>query len=160
MPKIPSDWGQEEGYKRSITTCLKQLKQGGIPVNDDEFWLGIQQIVWTTVQILRPSLESKYNNIFAPMYRQTMNQSINAKSKPYLHNANRDESKGSTCRSFQFLGFDILMDEKQKLYLLEVNQNPSFYVGEADIDDYIKKGVFGKGLSILKLIERLSKYSS
>ena len=67
--------------------------------------------------------------------------------QPYLQNhyrtAQPDDYKGAMC--FEILGFDILIDEKLKPWLLEINYTPSFSCG-SDLDNRIKQGVVADSL--------------
>ena len=42
---------------------------------------------------------------------------------------------------FEILGFDIILDDKGKPYLLEVNQAPSFAT-DSPLDYEVKRGLF------------------
>lgn len=140
---VPQDWGKEKGFKRSMTSCINQLK-----LDKDRLWHEIDDIVWWTVKALESSLETKYQNTFKlPGYSRIRPKSTD---EPIQY---------SKSRCFQFLGFDILMDDQHAFHLLEVNQNASFFVGDSATDDYVKKGVFGRGLELLGLIEKSKRYS-
>jgi len=49
---------------------------------------------------------------------------------------------------FQILGFDVLIDNKYKPYLLEVNASPSFST-DSSLDYKIKKNVLGDAFRML-----------
>jgi len=49
---------------------------------------------------------------------------------------------------FEILGFDILIDEKLKPWLLEINHTPSFAT-ETPLDFKIKKDVIADAIQIL-----------
>ena len=51
---------------------------------------------------------------------------------------------------FQILGFDIIIDQDLRPYLLEVNQMPSFAT-DSPLDQRIKAGVIGDTLALLNL---------
>jgi len=48
---------------------------------------------------------------------------------------------------FEILGFDILVDEKLKPWLLEINYTPSFSCG-SELDTIIKQGVISSALTL------------
>ena len=54
----------------------------------------------------------------------------------------------STC--FEILGFDILIDEKLKPWLIEINHAPSFATDSA-LDFKIKKDLIADSLELLSL---------
>jgi len=63
-------------------------------------------------------------------------------------NSQEPESlKGSRC--IQVLGFDILIDDKLRPYLIEVNHLPSFET-DSDLDKSIKSKVISQAMSIMK----------
>ena len=51
---------------------------------------------------------------------------------------------------FQILGFDIMIDNKLKPYLIEVNQMPSFQT-DSPLDYKIKQGVINDCIQLLNL---------
>jgi len=55
-------------------------------------------------------------------------------------------------RCFHLIGFDLLMDEKFNLHLLEVNNNPSMMCKISHMDSTIKQGVFESCLRIMGIL--------
>ncbi len=53
---------------------------------------------------------------------------------------------------FQILGFDIMIDNKLKPYLLEVNQSPSFAT-DSPLDYKVKKNVVVDAFKLLNFNE-------
>ncbi len=51
------------------------------------------------------------------------------------------------CRGFHMMGFDVMMDDRYKLHLLEINANPSF--SSTFMDHAIKSSVMAKTMLIL-----------
>jgi len=47
------------------------------------------------------------------------------------------------------LGFDLLLDDQDKLWLLEINQNPSMEINGNMVDDYLKRSVSARTLEII-----------
>lgn len=72
--------------------------------------------------------------------------------QPYLGHLYRscqpEDVDGSMC--FQILGFDIMIDNKCKPWLLEVNQSPSFST-DSPLDYKIKKTVLGDAFHLLNV---------
>jgi len=65
----------------------------------------------------------------------------------------RDLAKTKRPRCFELLGVDVLIDEKMKPWLLEVNQLPSFNT-ESPIDLDIKRRLITQVLSIIPVLPR------
>eukprot|EP00808_Paulinella_micropora_P004426 g20780.t1 len=57
-----------------------------------------------------------------------------------------------TERCFHFVGFDVLLDESLKAWLLELNNAPSFHCRRSELDNVVKQGVFETGLWLLGLL--------
>eukprot|EP00457_Paulinella_chromatophora_P001152 gb/GEZN01001154.1/.p1 GENE.gb/GEZN01001154.1/~~gb/GEZN01001154.1/.p1 ORF type:complete len:999 (+),score=178.96 gb/GEZN01001154.1/:45-3041(+) len=57
-----------------------------------------------------------------------------------------------TNRCFHFVGFDVLLDENLKAWLLEVNNAPSFHCRRSELDNVVKQGVFETGMWLLGLL--------
>ena len=53
--------------------------------------------------------------------------------------------------SFEVLGFDVLIDQNAKPWLLEVNQAPSFATDSSSLDQQVKHKVILDTLKILNL---------
>jgi len=52
-------------------------------------------------------------------------------------------------KCYQVLGFDLILDDQDKLWLLEINQNPSMEINGNMVDDYLKRSVSSKTLEII-----------
>ena len=63
-------------------------------------------------------------------------------------NAKPDDLKAAMC--FEILGFDILVDQKLKPWLLEINYTPSFRV-DTPLDHNIKSGVITGTLRLVDI---------
>jgi len=55
-------------------------------------------------------------------------------------------------RCFHLTGFDLLLDDKFNLHLLEVNNNPSMMCKIAHLDSTVKQGVFQSCLRIMRVL--------
>ncbi|CAK9048126.1 unnamed protein product [Durusdinium trenchii] len=88
--------------KRPLTVCLRQLSQEYPDFNPDAFYHDVQVIAQRSLALMAPVLLS----------------------------GSRPEA-GSERRLFQIFGFDIMLDNKYKAYLLEVNNSPSLCIDEA-----------------------------
>ena len=56
----------------------------------------------------------------------------------------------SNAMTFEILGFDILIDNKLKPYLLEVNHSPSF-ITDTPLDKAIKRRIITDTLTLLNI---------
>jgi tubulin polyglutamylase TTLL6/13 len=76
-------------------------------------------------------------------------------AQPHVHHlirsAQPDDLQNETC--FQILGFDVILDDNLRPYLLEVNQMPSFAT-DSPLDSKIKSGVIFDTIAMLNLSRR------
>jgi hypothetical protein len=79
-----------------------------------------------------------------------MDEQVNT-STTYAQGEKRRKKKNIKNRMFQLVGFDVLMDEKLKLWLLEVNSSPSFGT-DTELDFRIKRSVVERTLHLLGYI--------
>ena len=112
------------GHKRSLHSTLMLLENKGY--NIKKLWKQIADIVIKTLCSIQPSLEHTYKTC-----------------KP-------DDLSNSMC--FEILGFDVLVDNNLKPWLLEVNHSPSFEIA-SPLDKKVKSIVIRDALRILNLNE-------
>ena len=86
------------GHKKSLAQFFQTLKAQGLPAH--EYWSGIKDCIVKTVVSGQAHLQHEYRM-----------------AQP--HNL-----PNNMC--FQILGFDFMIDDQHKLYLLEINYTPSF----------------------------------
>ena len=110
------------GHKRSITCVLKQMLANG--VNVDKLWSEIEDIIVLTVIIGQPFMSHNY------------------------HSSIKAQDGKSRC--FEILGFDIIIDNNLKPWVLEVNHSPSLAC-DSDFDAQIKEDLITEALKILDL---------
>ena len=96
---IQSDAG-DKGSKRKLSAVFRQLEKEGCNIR--HLWAEIDKVACQTIIAILPILKLQ-------------NQIITAEMKRKL-------------RSFQILGFDILLDKDLKPILLEVNSSPSLRI--------------------------------
>ncbi|CAK9096024.1 unnamed protein product [Durusdinium trenchii] len=109
------------GSKRSLRTVLESSIENG-----EEIWSAIACCVKKTLLAIGPKMEDHYDRFFG---------------------RSRDGG-GSAC--FELLGFDFILDEQQRLYLLEVNSAPSLSC-PTSLDREIKENVLSEGFRLLRL---------
>ena len=109
-------------HKRSILDFFSELKDNGY--NTRRIWRKIQEIVVKTISSVQPVLKHNY------------------------YSCHPDDPYGQTC--FEVLGFDVLIDDRQNPYLLEVNHSPSFRVSSA-VDLKVKHGLIRDTFQLLNL---------
>ncbi|KAL8427380.1 hypothetical protein Efla_006411 [Eimeria flavescens] len=101
-----SDIHSTSNSKRLLKDVLEDLRDEG--VNVEKVWQSIKDITVKTFVCLQPWLELRYRHVY------------------------RGARQHEPSRCFQFLGLDILLDEDDKCWLLEVNSNPSLRVDYFD----------------------------
>ena len=110
------------GHKRDFAFLNKWLTAQGHDV--ERVWSRIEKVVVKTLLAAQPILSHVYTSCFP-------------------HN-----NDGYTC--FEVLGFDLLLDQSLKPWLLEVNHSPSFSC-HTPLDERIKTGVIAEVVRILNL---------
>jgi hypothetical protein len=110
------------GNKRDFGFLNNWLTAEGHDVN--VFWAGVDDAIVKAVIAALPRLQHVYSSVF-----------------PHSND-------GYTC--FEVLGFDVMVDEKLRPWLLEVNHTPSFNT-DTPLDHRIKKGLLKEVWSIVKV---------
>ena len=103
---------QEQGHKRSLKWFLKYVDSLGS--DGSLLWREIKAIVLKTVCSIQPILKHYYSSL-------------------------RSNDYWSGC-CFQVLGFDIMVSDRMKPYILEVNSSPSFGT-DSQLDEEVKSGL-------------------
>uniref|UniRef100_A0A8D8UIQ4 Tubulin polyglutamylase TTLL6 n=1 Tax=Cacopsylla melanoneura TaxID=428564 RepID=A0A8D8UIQ4_9HEMI len=101
----------EHGSKRDFVVLNSWFLKEGL--DSTKLWSDIDDVIIKTITSVYPILKDKYEELFPDHYN---------------HNV-------SAC--FEMLGMDILIDDKMKPYLLEVNRSPSFNISGV-IDERVK----------------------
>ncbi|CAD8087330.1 unnamed protein product [Paramecium sonneborni] len=139
-----------EGTKRTYSSIKKNLEIQGY--NNQDIENQIDTLVVAYLQSLLPFLEFNQKLVF-------------------------QKKVGEVKQCFQILGIDILLNEKGKPWLLEVNSNPSFQIEhevfaangksvfeESYIDSYVKELVMGDAIKLAMISkedqEELSEFGS
>ncbi|KAK3277562.1 hypothetical protein CYMTET_14441 [Cymbomonas tetramitiformis] len=119
----------EQGTKRSLKTVFADFQAQGHDVN--LLWSNVVDVVVKTILGMQPLLASAYDEML-----------------PKKHVL---RTPVSTC--FEIFGFDIMMDEDLKVWLLEMNHMPSLS-GSSPLDTAIKTGVVNGALDRLHITTR------
>eukprot|EP01065_Artemidia_motanka_P045606 TRINITY_DN6736_c0_g1_i6.p1 TRINITY_DN6736_c0_g1~~TRINITY_DN6736_c0_g1_i6.p1 ORF type:complete len:776 (+),score=309.02 TRINITY_DN6736_c0_g1_i6:112-2439(+) len=112
----------DTGHKRDFNFLNRWLRQEGHDV--EAVWTRIDSVIVKTILAALPQLAHVYNSCL-----------------PHSND-------GYTC--FEVLGFDLLLDQSLKPWLLEVNHSPSFHT-DTPLDERIKTGVISEAVRILNL---------
>jgi len=110
------------GHKRSLTSTMEALREQGWDV--DQLRSDINDIIVKTLCCIQPSLAHIYKSC-------------------------QPEDKSNSC-CFELLGFDIILDQNFKPWLLEVNHSPSFTT-DTPLDKKIKRQVIAEALDLLDI---------
>lgn len=120
---------EESGSKRTIKSILIELeKTRGI--DKEAVWDRVCDAIVKTILTVQPQLSKILKGWF-----------------PKNADANFTGC-GSQC--FEILGFDVMLDNKLKPWVLEVNHSPSFAC-DSDLDKEIKSGVISGAIKLLNL---------
>jgi tubulin polyglutamylase TTLL6/13 len=120
------------GSKRCIKAMFKNLAEMGH--NTELIWSNIVDVIVKTMLGLQPQLAHSY--------------------RKFIPRSSTLGTQASTC--FEILGFDVMLDEHCKAYLIEVNHAPSFK-GGSKVDDRIKTAVISQALDLIDVTEKRKK---
>lgn len=110
------------GHKKSLTATFEKIKAKGF--DTEKLWQEIEIIIVKTLCSAQPSLAHLYKACQA------------------------DDPYNGMC--FEILGFDIILDNSGKPWLLEVNHSPSFNI-DSPLDFKIKSQVISEALILLNI---------
>ena len=111
--KMAKNMNDDTGHKRTLKKVLERLKSDGL---DPEKIMGeIKEVITKTLITIQHELAHNYRTCQPADLENLM--------------------------CFEVLGFDIILDDKGKPVLLEVNQAPSFAT-DSPLDYELKKGLF------------------
>jgi len=114
------DTDGDSGFKRSLTSVLEQLGNEGW--DQKALWQDIEETCVKTILAGQPGLAHMFKAIF------------------------RNSTTGFNC--FELLGFDIMLDETGRAWMIEVNNLPSFET-ETGLDAAIKKALMRDTMNII-----------
>jgi tubulin polyglutamylase TTLL6/13 len=105
-----------------------------------------------------PTHKRLLSSVFSPEFLELLHHQLASliiktilSGLPALENAYSQCKKHKNNQScFQLLGFDVLMDENNKLWLLEVNQNPSLMI-DTSVDRELKHMLVKNILQMIQL---------
>ncbi|CAE7230797.1 Ttll6 [Symbiodinium necroappetens] len=115
------------GSKRSLRTVLDCCVADGQGV-----WTEIATCVRKTLLAIGPKMQENYHSYFGRT-RQSF-----------------EEEPGCRSACFEILGFDFILDEDERLFLLEVNSAPSLSTPTA-LDEEIKSSMLGEAFRLLRM---------
>lgn len=123
--KKPTQVDSASGSKRALTWLLEYI---GTQFGEEErrrVWADITELCVKTVLAAQPTLDAEYNACFT-----------------------KDLTCGGMgCRSFEILGFDVMLDRHRKAYLIEVNHLPSLGC-DSPLDRDVKRRLIDQTLDL------------
>ena len=130
---------------------LQELKQQGHPV--DAMWASMKDAIVKTLLVVQPYLSRVYESSASRSTgARTNTSSTNAGNGPNLATKSSSSMAGDSIRQksqcFELLGFDIILDNKFKPWVLEVNHSPSLTC-DAEIDLEVKQALLRDTLELL-----------
>jgi len=137
----------DQGHKRTFTSILDHIAESydNGEQRCDEMMHKIEQLIIKTFITVLPSLRHYLNIPNKGQYAQDALDGTFNKSKKRIN---------SLC--FEILGFDVLIDEKLKPWLIEINHAPSFAT-DTPFDFKIKKDVVADAIQLLRMSYKLKK---
>jgi len=115
----------ESGSKRSLRWFMNYVEEEHGEKERRKLWLKLMGLCVKTVLTVQPTLEAEYAGTFP-----------------------RDLAGGQMgCRCFEILGIDVMLDQKRKPYLIEINHLPSFTT-DAPLDADIKRRLVEQTMDI------------
>ncbi|KAL4478033.1 hypothetical protein ABPG72_013472 [Tetrahymena utriculariae] len=127
---IPNEDSEDDdiGHKRSFSSILKYLHDQGHDVHT--LLMEIRQIIVKTIISAQPQMSHIYRTC---QPKSEMNEMC-----------------------FEVLGFDIMLDEDLKPYLIEVNHTPSFWT-DSPLDLQVKKNLIIDTLNIVNVTNQTKR---
>ncbi|KAK3255047.1 hypothetical protein CYMTET_35758, partial [Cymbomonas tetramitiformis] len=116
---VTADGDAHQGSKRKLTALLNSLAAQGYDTK--ALWYRVSSLIVKTLLSISPQLEHTYHT--------TCTKSKSDRS-----------SLRHKSRCFELLGFDVLLDDDLKPWLMEVNHSPSFNTDTA-LDTEVKNAV-------------------
>lgn len=142
--------GGDCGSKRSVSWLLSWLRMEHGDEVVDRLWCSIGDICVKTILSILPTLVSEYRATFDPASVAGRGEDREAENESSTEQQQLHQNagvKGSRC--FEILGFDIMLDDKLKPHLIEVNHLPSFGT-DALLDKAIKSKVIEQAMGVVR----------
>jgi len=115
----------ESGSKRSLRWFMNYVEEEHGEKERRKMWLKLMGLCVKTLLTVQPTLESEYAGTFP-----------------------RDLAGGQMgCRCFEILGIDVMLDQRRKPYLIEINHLPSFTT-DSPLDADIKRRLLDQTMDI------------
>lgn len=137
----------DTGHKRTFSSILEFITENYENGEEkcDELMHKIEQLIIKTFITVLPSLKHYQNIPNKGQYTQEALEGTYNKNKKRIN---------SLC--FEILGFDVLIDEKLKPWLIEINTAPSFAT-DTPFDFKIKKDVLADAIQLLHMSYKLKR---
>ena len=121
----PNPSARSEGTKRTLTSVLREMRDMGEDV--DQMMEDIKHLIVQTSAALQSDiiLRSKTCQTTGGSSNGSKGSSTNSMGSSGKGNRRKKKPTRTANDHFQLLGFDVMVDDQLKPYLLEVNANPS-----------------------------------
>uniref|UniRef100_A0A8D3E8C7 Tubulin tyrosine ligase-like family, member 6 n=1 Tax=Scophthalmus maximus TaxID=52904 RepID=A0A8D3E8C7_SCOMX len=113
---------EDTGSKRKLSTLNKHLES--VSFDTEKMWCDIEDVIIKTLISAHPVLKHNYHTCFP------------------------NHTAGSAC--FEILGFDVLLDQRLRPWVLEVNHSPSFTT-DSPLDREVKDALLYDALVLINL---------
>ena len=144
--------GGDSGSKRSVSWLLSWLRSKHGDDVVDRLWCRIGDICVKTVLSILPTLVSEYRATFGTGVTPAENGAgggAGSAAEPSQRHGEPNDGGVEGSRCFEILGFDVMLDDKLRPHLIEVNHLPSFGT-DAPIDKAIKSKVIEQAMGVVR----------
>ena len=120
----------------------------------DRVWASVIDVCVKTVIAAAPTLRHNYRNAMRQMDHSANTTTNGPANENEIENENENGKSSNAC--FEILGVDVMLDEKLKCWLVEVNHSPSFAT-DSELDRDVKESLITDTLRLVRLDQKAMK---
>ena len=120
----------------------------------DRVWASVIDVCVKTVIAAAPTLRHNYRNAMRQMDQSANTTTNGPANENEIENENENGKSSNAC--FEILGVDVMLDEKLKCWLVEVNHSPSFAT-DSELDRDVKESLITDTLRLVRLDQKAMK---